>query len=333
MAAPWLILAGGTGGHVYPAQAVAELLKQRGVPFVWMGRVDGLERRAAADLGCVFLPVSAGPVRGRGVSGAVIGLVRTVGALFQAWVHIRRHRPAVVLSTGGYVSVAGSVAARLLGIPLCLHEQNAVPGLANRLLSRFASRVMVAFPDVFPNRPDAVITGNPVRPALSVSAAADRAEPAEPRLLVIGGSQGARILNHVVPAAVKLLTRRMKISVCHQSGPAAVDKVRAQYGDTGETSVQVHGFIDDMAAVYHWADIVVCRAGAITLAELGVVGLPAVLVPYAVAADDHQTANARYFLCRRCRRVPAGKPVDAEASGRSVASVAGSRSASFKHHG
>ncbi|RFA30324.1 undecaprenyldiphospho-muramoylpentapeptide beta-N-acetylglucosaminyltransferase [Alkalilimnicola ehrlichii] len=299
-ARPVLIMAGGTGGHVFPALAVAERLRAREVPVLWLGTETGLEARVvpAAGIDMEWLAVSG--IRGKGAFGWIKAPFMVLRALGQALAVFRRHRPRVVLGMGGYVSGPGALAARLTGTPLIIHEQNAVPGMTNRQLLRFANRVVTGFDAVFPEREDAVWVGNPVRAAIArLPAPSMRSEQQQrrPRLLVVGGSQGARVLNEIVPAALQCLPAGLRPEVRHQAGGSAFDVAQTAYREAG-IEAEVEPFIEDMAQAYGWADLAICRAGALTVAELAASGTPAVLVPFPHAVDDHQTANARHLVNR-----------------------------------
>ncbi|MDD9818785.1 MAG: undecaprenyldiphospho-muramoylpentapeptide beta-N-acetylglucosaminyltransferase [Gammaproteobacteria bacterium] len=296
---PVLIMAGGTGGHVYPALAVAQWLRAGGWPLLWLGSRDGLEAQVASRHGFRLLPVRIRPLRGRGRGRRALALLGAVAALFHSLWYLLRYRPSVVLGAGGAASGPGGLAAWLLRIPLCIHEQNTVPGLSNRLLARIATVAMEAYPGSFPRRNAATATtGNPVRAEIWRAAAARRQQrrrdAAELRLLVLGGSQGARTLNLTLPPAVHQLADRVRLIVRHQTGPDMREETRARYAELSGR-VQLDAYIEDMAAAYGWADLAVCRAGALTLAELAAMGLAAILVPYPYAADDHQTSNASFF--------------------------------------
>lgn len=292
-----LIMAGGTGGHVYPALAVADRLRGRGLAVDWLGTSAGLEARVVPAQGIPLHRVSVTGLRGKGAGAWVAAPWRLTRAVAQAWGVLRAVRPEVVLGMGGFVSGPGGLAAWLAGRPLVVHEQNAVPGLTNRLLTRLARVVLEAFPGSFPARVGARHTGNPVRAALEQVAEPERrlAGRAGPlRLLVLGGSQGARVLNETVPAALAALPHPGAVEVWHQAGPSQIEAAREAYRRAGVTG-RVEGYIDDMAEAYGWADLAVCRAGAMTLAELCAVGVGAILVPFPHAVDDHQTRNARYL--------------------------------------
>ena len=296
MSAAIVIMAGGTGGHVFPALAIAERLRARGVDVSWLGTRRGLEAELVPRAGFEIDWISISGLRGNGIMGWLLAPARLLLALWQALSMLRRRRPAAVLGMGGFVSGPGGVAAWLLAIPLLVHEQNAVPGLTNRLLTRLASRVMEAFAGTFPAACSALATGNPVRTEIAALPApaerfVDRVGPL--RLLVLGGSLGAAALNQVVPAAAARLPGRLDI--LHQAGRSKLEATRAAYVDAGVTA-RVEPFLDDMAAAYRWADLVLCRAGALTVAELAATGIGAVLVPYPYAVDDHQTVNAGYLV-------------------------------------
>lgn len=293
-----LIMAGGTGGHVFPGLAVAEALRDGGHDVVWLGTEVGLESRLVPDAGLVMEPIGVSGLRGKGVLALLLAPARLLRAVWQSLLLLRRLRPNVVLGMGGFVSGPGGVAAWLLRLPLCVHEQNAVAGLTNRLLSRIANRVMEAYPGAMPEECEATLVGNPVRRELHQLAA-----PAERfagrgdtlRVLVIGGSQGARRLNQLVPAAVSQLAEKHSVEVWHQSGQPDHDLVERSYTTLG-LKARVIAFISDMTEAYTWADLVICRAGALTVTELTAVGLGSILVPFPHAVDDHQTENARW-LC------------------------------------
>lgn len=295
-AAPILIMAGGTGGHVYPALAVAEALKARSRRIVWLGTRRGLEARVVPAAGFEIEWLSIGGLRGKGLATRLLAPLRLLRALTQAIGVVRRHRPAVVLGMGGFASGPGGVAAWLLRRPLVIHEQNAVAGLTNRLLARLARVVLQAFPGSF--SVPAVTVGNPVRPAIANVEAPDTrfaTRSGKLRLLVLGGSLGALILNRTVPRALAELPAEQRPDVLHQTGERTFAEAQEAYAAAG-VSAEVRPYIEDMAAAYAWADLVVCRAGALTVAEIAAAGLPAVFVPYPFAVDDHQTANARVLV-------------------------------------
>ena len=291
-----LIMAGGTGGHVMPALAVAHELRAQGHNVRWLGTAKGLEARTVPAAGIELFTLPVAGLRGTGALrylSAPVGLLR---ALVQAVGLLRRLRPDAVLGLGGYASGPGGVAAFLLRRPLLIHEQNARPGLTNRLLARLAQRVLAGFPGVRLAGRAAEFTGNPVRgELLDLPPPGERLSTA-PRLLVLGGSQGAQAINAVVPQALELLKQSgvPLPQVRHQAGRQHAEGVASDYAARGVPAT-VDGFIDDMAAAYGAADLAICRAGALTVAELCAVGLGALLIPFPHAADDHQTANARHL--------------------------------------
>ena len=292
-----LIMAGGTGGHVFPGLAVADVLRARGWRVVWMGARTGMEARIVPPRGYDMAWVRMSGVRGKGPIAAFLLPVNLLIAFWQCARVMLAIRPDVVLGMGGYVAFPGGMMASLFGRPLAIHEQNSVAGLANLVLAGLADRVLLAFPGALPK---GEWCGNPVREAIAALAPpaaryADRVGPL--RLLVVGGSLGAQALNEVVPQALALFAPAERPQVVHQSGERHVDALRAQYARAGVEGELV-AFIDDMAARYAVADLVICRAGATTVAELAAGGVPAVLVPFPHAVDDHQTGNAR-FLAER----------------------------------
>jgi UDP-N-acetylglucosamine--N-acetylmuramyl-(pentapeptide) pyrophosphoryl-undecaprenol N-acetylglucosamine transferase len=296
---PIMIMAGGTGGHVFPGLAVAEALRARDRTVVWLGTKRGLEARVVPAQGIDVEWISIAGVRGRGVSAWVAAPFRITGALLQALGALRRRRPAAVLGMGGFVAGPGGFAAWLARKPLLLHEQNAVAGTTNRLLAPLATKVFAAFPGTFPGRADAVVIGNPVRSSIVASDSPRERLGARlgqrRRVLVVGGSLGARILNRTLPLAFAQLPAASRPEIWHQAGRSGVEEARKAYADAG-VEARVEPFIDDVASAYRWADLVVARAGGITLAELAIVGVGAILVPFAAAIDDHQTHNARHFV-------------------------------------
>lgn len=289
-----LIMAGGTGGHIMPGLAVAAELRVRGWRVLWLGNPDRMEGRLVPAQGHDMLPLRFGGVRGKGL-GTLLKLPFSLTAACWRVRHLlREHRPDVVLGMGGYVAVPGGLMARQAGIPLVVHEQNAIAGTANRWLARLASRVLTGFPGALP---DALMVGNPVRATLlDVEPAVQRyaARQGAIRLLVLGGSLGAAPLNAMVPDAIARLPQQHRPRVLHQAGEAHVEAVRARYGALGVTA-DVVAFIDDMAQALADADLVICRAGAMTVAEVAAVGVAALFIPLPHAIDDHQTANARYL--------------------------------------
>lgn len=293
-------MAGGTGGHVFPALAVADYLRAQGVPVVWLGSRRGLESRVVPQHQFRLLTVDSAALRGSGWFGWLLAPVRILVSLAQAMRWLLQVRPGAVLGMGGFASGAGGVAAWLLRIPLLIHEQNALAGLTNRVLYPLARVVMQGFPATFPAQPKVRSVGNPVRaeiaglPAPDQRAGGRRADILH--ILVLGGSQGARTLNSALPAALDLLAAGTAVQVLHQCGPAHQAATESAYARCAHRqNVRVVPFIDDMAGAYAHADLVLCRAGALTIAELCAVGIASILVPYPHAADNHQAANARHL--------------------------------------
>jgi UDP-N-acetylglucosamine--N-acetylmuramyl-(pentapeptide) pyrophosphoryl-undecaprenol N-acetylglucosamine transferase len=290
-------MAGGTGGHVFPALAVAELLREGGNEVFWMGTRHGLEARLVPEHGFAVEWLSIAGVRRKGMGQLLSAPWKLTTALRQAAAILRRRRPAVVLGMGGFASGPGGLMARVHGIPLIIHEQNSVPGLTNEWLSRVARRVFEAFPGSFPPQRRAEACGNPVRAQIAALAPpeermAGRVGPV--RLLVLGGSLGAKVLNETVAPAVAALAPVDRPDIRHQAGEQTLEIARVAYREAG-VEADVTPFIRDMAEAYGWADLVVCRAGALTVSELAAAGVGSVLVPYPFAVDDHQTGNARHL--------------------------------------
>lgn len=295
MAARVTIMAGGTGGHVFPALAVARELDARGWQVSWLGTPDSFESRVVPTSGFELDTIAAFRLRGQRLTDRVMAPLRLVRAMLQAWRVLRRRRPQLVVGMGGFVTGPGGLVSRLMGTPLVIHEQNAVPGLTNRWLARIATRVLEAFPGSFPAAARALAVGNPVRPEIARLPApepvpADRAV----HLLVLGGSLGAQALNEQVPAALGRLHPAERPQVRHQAGRDKVGATRAAYA-AAVVEAEITEFVDDMASAYGWADLVVCRSGALTVSELMAAGIGAILVPFPFAVDDHQTVNAGYL--------------------------------------
>jgi UDP-N-acetylglucosamine--N-acetylmuramyl-(pentapeptide) pyrophosphoryl-undecaprenol N-acetylglucosamine transferase len=289
-----LVMAGGTGGHIMPGLAVADCVRDAGWSVVWMGNPDGMEARLVPQRGYALAPVRFGALRGKGLLRKLMLPLALLSGFAQAWRQIRRIRPHAVIGLGGYVSFPGGMMAVLLGKPLVVHEQNSVAGLANRVLARVADRIFCGFPGVLAG---ADWSGNPVRRSI-----ADLPEPdarlagrvGPLRVLVLGGSLGAAALNEAVPRALAILPAERRPQVRHQAGEKHLDVLREHYAAAG-VAAECLAFIDDMAAAYADADLVICRAGALTVAELAAAGVASILVPYPHAVDDHQTGNARFL--------------------------------------
>jgi len=292
-------MAGGTGGHVFPALAVAELLMEKGWQVSWLGTQKGLESRVIPERGIEIDWLSVAGVRGKGLTAKIKAVFMLLNAGVQAMKILRRRKPDVVLGMGGFVAGPGGLMAKLLGLPLIIHEQNRVPGTTNRLLARLANQVLEAFPGSFDEKVKAKCTGNPLRKQFLTALKNGRQlSEKEVRILVFGGSQGAQILNETVPEAIAqfqssgLATQSVQIR--HQTGAAMLSQVESRYQALG-IKAETNAFIDDMVAAYQWADLVICRAGAMTVSEVAAMGVPAIFIPLPGAIDDHQTANARYL--------------------------------------
>ena len=292
-----MVMAGGTGGHIFPGIAVAEELRARGWRIVWMGNPEGMEARIVPPRGYDTAGVRFGALRGKGLLRKLLLPVTLLSGFWQALREIRRVRPDVVLGMGGYITFPGGMMAALLGRPLVLHEQNSVAGLANRVLARVADRVLSGFPEVLEQ---AEWMGNPVRAEIAAvlppaERMAGRSGPL--RVLVVGGSLGAAVLNETVPQALLRLPAEQRPVVVHQAGERQIEALRAAYA-RAQVDGELRPFIDDMAAAYADADLVICRAGALTVAELAAAGVASLLVPFPYAVDDHQTGNARFLADR-----------------------------------
>lgn len=294
---PVMILAGGTGGHVFPALAIANELQGRGVPVVWVGTEKGIESKLVPDAGFPLLTMHVQGLRRKGLLQYLSAPIIIIRALSESIKIVVKHKPCVLLGMGGFVAGPCSLIGVLLRKPLIIHEQNSVLGLTNRILAPLCKKMFTGFP-IIDNRKKVEFCGNPVRKDLRNieepdTRLADRSGPK--RILIIGGSQGAAALNEIVPSAIEILSASMPIEVWHQTGKGRMqDVVMAYQKFTSE--VRVSEFVDDMAEAYRWADLIICRSGAITLAEIAAVGLASVLVPYPYAVDDHQTSNAQSFV-------------------------------------
>ncbi len=290
-----LIMAGGTGGHIFPGLAVAEALRERGWRVHWLGAPGSMESRLVPPRGFALETIDFGGVRGKGVLTLALLPLRLLRAFWQSIQVVRRVKPDVLVGLGGYITFPGGMMGVLLGKPLVLHEQNSVAGMANKVLAGVADRVFTAFPHALPK---SIWVGNPLRQAFLQQAApaerfAGRSGPL--RLLVVGGSLGAQALNRVVPQALALIPAEQRPIVTHQSGEKQIDALRANYAEAG-VQAELTPFIDDTARAFAEADLIVGRAGASTVTEIAAVGAAAVFVPFPAAVDDHQTANARFLV-------------------------------------
>lgn len=301
MSKTFLIMAGGTGGHVFPALATARKLQQKGGDVVWLGSKGGFEEHVIAKEGIPFFGLSISGLRGKGLATLLLAPIKVLMALYQAIAVLMKVKPVCVLGMGGFAAGPGGVAARLFRKPLVIHEQNAVAGMTNRLLSRIANAVFEAFPNSFGSDLDTEVVGNPVRDEIVrlsheyEPVSADELAQRKLRVLVVGGSLGALKLNQVVPAAMSLIAKDLRPAIRHQAGRGKLDATLSEYNAFG-VDVDASEFINDMADAYKWADLVICRAGALTVSELCAAGVGAILVPYPFAVDDHQTLNAQVMV-------------------------------------
>ncbi|MFC1683851.1 undecaprenyldiphospho-muramoylpentapeptide beta-N-acetylglucosaminyltransferase [Pseudomonadota bacterium] len=331
MGARVMIMAGGTGGHVFPALAVAQDLRERGMEVFWLGTRSGLEGRIVPEAGFPMEWIEVQGLRGSGLMRWLVAPFKLTLAMFQSLQVLRRQKPRVVLGMGGFVTGPGGVMAWLLGIPLVIHEQNAIPGMTNRWLSRIAHRVLEAFPGSFGPERHAEVMGNPVRLEI-----ASLAEPAERmanrsgplRLLILGGSLGAQALNETVPAALALLDSDSRPQVRHQTGRDKQQLTCDAYQRAG-VEADVQPFIADMAEAYGWADLVICRAGALTISELAAAGVGALLVPYPYAVDDHQTRNADFLVSAGAAQLMPQHELNPEGLAECLRGLLGSREKAF----
>ncbi len=292
-----LVMAGGTGGHIFPGLAVADAVKAAGWRVVWLGNPDSMEARLVPARGYEMAELRFAALRGKGVVRKLLLPFNLLRGFWQALGKLKELRPDVVIGMGGFVSFPAGMMAALKGIPLVVHEQNSVAGLANKVLAGVADRILSGFPDVLKK---GVWTGNPVRADIAALPApatryGERIEQGAPlHLLVVGGSLGAMALNESLPAALALLPENERPQVVHQSGEKHLEALKAGYAQAGVKANCV-AFIEDMAGAYAWADLVICRAGALTVAELAAAGVASILVPFPYAVDDHQTGNARFL--------------------------------------
>ncbi len=291
-----LIMAGGTGGHIFPAQAVAKQLQAQGFSIHWLGTADRMEAKLVPSFGFPFHAIEVAGLRGKGWRSLLKAPVMLWRSIRQARQVLKQVKPQLVLGFGGYASGPGGLAAKLQGIPLLIHEQNAVAGTTNKLLAKIAKAVMVAFPSAFRGQKNRYVLGNPVRKEL-IAVKTENNFSKGLNILIVGGSLGAKALNDILPAQLKQVAASGPVQVRHQTGTAMLTEVQQAYADAPESlSVQVTAFIDNMADAYRWADLVICRAGALTVSEVACAGVAAVFVPLPSAIDDHQTANANWLV-------------------------------------
>lgn len=293
----FVMMAGGTGGHVFPALAVANNLMENRDKVVWLGSKGGMEEGIVQKTKIQFFGIKVKGVRGKGRLNQLFAPFKVISAVFQAISVLRKVKPDAVLGMGGFASGPGGLAARILGIPLIIHEQNSVAGMTNKILAKFATTVLTAFPYAFSKNVVCKMVGNPLRSDISrLYYERDFSGQQKPvNLLILGGSLGAQSLNEVVPKALSLLEENIMPSVWHQTGKNKATDVTRAYSEF-QVDVNVSEFIEDMAEAYKWADFVICRAGALTISELCVAGLGSILIPYPHAVDDHQTKNADFLV-------------------------------------
>lgn len=293
-----LIMAGGTGGHIFPGLAVAASLRESHIPVRWLGASGAMECQRVPAAGIALDLVNISGLRGKGLARWLLMPGQLCRAVWQAFTVMGHNRPACAISFGGYAAGPGGLAAWLRGVPVLVHEQNRIPGLTNRVLARLAKRVLQAFPGTWPARMEADTCGNPVRRDIAlIMAPLERMHnrSGRTRLLITGGSQGALALNHLLPDAMAMLGESSRPEIRHQAGKGRASTTAAAYAAAG-IQAQVDEFIEDMAAAYAWADLVVCRSGALTISELAAAGIGAILIPFPHAVDDHQTRNAEFLV-------------------------------------
>jgi len=305
-----LVMAGGTGGHVFPGLAVADKLKSEGWQISWLGTAARMEAKLVPEHGYEIDFIDVAGVRGNGIKRLLAAPFQILKSIVQARRVLKKRQVDLVLGMGGFASGPGGIAAWTMGIPVVLHEQNAAAGLTNRLLSYFAKKVLMGFQGAFSGE-KAIFVGNPVRQELlNLTEKAVSVDDSQLKVLVIGGSLGAKVLNEVVPVALKQCEANT-VTVLHQAGKGASETVLGYYADSA-IQYQVQDFISDMAEAYQWADVIICRAGALTVAEVAVVGLPAIFVPLPHAVDDHQTKNAQSLVDKKAALLIPQKILSAE---------------------
>ena len=311
-----LVMAGGTGGHIFPALSIARHLQNQGYRIAWLGTPRGLESDVLNGTDIPLHLINVKGLRGKGLRSVIIAPFMILGAIAQALRVMRKVQPCCVLGMGGYVTGPGGVAAKLSGRKLLIHEQNAIAGFSNRLLARIADTVMQAFPKTFSPSLNALTTGNPVRAEICAIAQKDYAASTNPlKVLVLGGSLGAVAINSLLPTVLQMFAQQSRPHIWHQVGKNNFDSATQQYRSAGvviDDTCKVEPFITDMAAAYAWADIVVCRAGALTVSEVAAAGVASVLVPYPYAVDDHQTRNAQSLSAEGAAVLIQQKDLDAE---------------------
>ncbi|MEI7795643.1 MAG: undecaprenyldiphospho-muramoylpentapeptide beta-N-acetylglucosaminyltransferase [Methylococcaceae bacterium] len=295
-----VIMAGGTGGHIFPALAVAQFLQQHGWEVSWLGTKAGLESRVIPENGIEIDWLSVSGLRGKGLLSKFTAIFKLAKSCIEAAKILKQRKPNIVLGMGGFVAAPGGLMAKMLGIPLIIHEQNRVVGTTNRLLAKIATKVLQGFPNSFAPNVEAICTGNPLRETLKQIPPTPLQKGGLLNILIVGGSQGAKALNEIVPNAIALFASppfeggRGGCAVRHQTGAAMQNEVAEKY-NTLKLNAEASAFIDDMAAAYAWADLIICRAGAMTISEVAAMGIPAIFIPLPNSIDDHQTANAQYL--------------------------------------
>lgn len=301
-----LIATGGTGGHVYPALAVAEELMSRGVQVSWMGTQKGMESKILSSTSIPLYFISVSGLRGKGLAGWLLAPFKLSFAILQAILIINKHKPNVVLGMGGFVSGPGGLASWLLRKPLVIHEQNTIAGMTNKVLSKIASQVAQAFPGTFDENTGPLYVGNPVRSDIEkIPPPGQRFKKRDDstiNVLVLGGSLGAKALNDTLPGVFKQLDKSCSLNIIHQTGLKHLKSAQQSYSDAA-VNARVVDYIDDMCEVYQWADLVICRSGALTVSEIAAVGLAAIFIPYPYAVDDHQYFNAKFLVDARAAKI------------------------------
>lgn len=298
-----MVMAGGTGGHVYPALAIARQLQQKGISVVWLGTREGLEATVVPEQGIEIEWINIKGVRGTGIVHWIKMPLQLCRAVIQALAVLKRRKPDALLSMGGFVAGPGGIAGRLMRIPLVLHEANAIAGLTNKVLALIATKVMCAFPHTVGLPKHSLVVGNPVRDTIvKLHHTIKTSNQTRLNLLIVGGSQGAASFNEIVPKAAEMIDESLRPHIRHQTGRGRHEPVILAYQQKG-INADVREYLDDMAENYAWADIIICRAGAMTIAEITTAGLPAVIVPYPFAAGDHQMFNARYLTDNHAARL------------------------------
>ena len=312
----FMIMAGGTGGHIFPGLAVADELTEHGFSIHWLGTRQGMEAELipGRKIPISFLPVKG--VRGKGIKALLMAPWRIATSTLQAIRVMRRIKPVGALGMGGFVAGPGSLAAKLLGIPLLIHEQNAVEGMTNRLAAPMAKKILVAFPEAFANSKKSVLTGNPVRRSIQSTSSGDLTHSDKPlRILVLGGSRGALIMNETLPKSASLMG--CAVDIWHQTGANHQEKTQSLYEEY-HLNARVESFIDNMAEAYEWADLVICRSGALTVAELANAGKPSIFVPYPWHKDQQQLRNAEYLVNNKAALLLQQKELTAETLARMI---------------